>query len=129
MICLDSDCIIDFLKGKEEAVMIVKKYEDEIFTTEINVFEVLLGVYLRDNYEKEELVIKNFFGNIKKFSFDNQCGELSAKILADLIRGGKEINQNDCLIASIILKNGSHRIITRNEKHYSKIKGLKVIKY
>ena len=39
MICLDSDCIIDFLKGKKEAVDLVRKYKEEVITTEINRFE------------------------------------------------------------------------------------------
>ena len=49
MIFIDSDCIIDFLKGKKEAVDIIKRYKEKIATTEINVFEGLFGVYLKKN--------------------------------------------------------------------------------
>ena len=40
MICLDSDCIIDFLRGKEEAIRIVERHKEELVSTEINIFEV-----------------------------------------------------------------------------------------
>ncbi len=30
MICLDSDCIIDFLKGKKEIIELVEKYRKRL---------------------------------------------------------------------------------------------------
>ena len=60
MICLDSDCIIDFLKGKKEAINVINKYNEEIITTEINVFEVLFGIYLKKEVsEKQEYIAKD----------------------------------------------------------------------
>ena len=47
MICLESDIIIDFLRGKEKAINTVNKLKDEIITTEINAFEVFYGIYLK----------------------------------------------------------------------------------
>ena len=70
MICIDSDCIIDFLKGKEEAVKIVEKYKEEIMTTEINVFEILFGIYIKkDINEREEFAAKEFFDSIVVLPF------------------------------------------------------------
>lgn len=130
MICLDSDCIIDFLKGKKEAIEVVNKYSNEVFTTEINVFEVLFGVYLKKNInQKEKFATKEFFDSIEVFSMESGCGEIASKLLTDLIKSGFVIDQNDCFIASIILNNGCNKIITRNKKHFSKIKGLKIIGY
>lgn len=39
-----------------------------------------------------------------------------AKVFSDLIKKGKTIEQNDCLIASIMITNGCNKIITRNKK-------------
>jgi len=44
---LDSDCVIDYLKGKKEAIEVVGKYKDEIVTTEITVFEVFYAPQIR----------------------------------------------------------------------------------
>ena len=130
MICLDSDCIIDYLKGRKEAIEVVSNYKDEVVTTEITVFEVFYGIHTKKDFnEKEEIIAKEFFDSIPVFPFDKGCGERSAKIFASLIKRGKLIEQNDIFIASVILNNGLSEIITRNKKHFSKIKGLKVIGY
>ena len=130
MICLDSDCVIDYLNGRKEAVDIVGKYKEEIVATEITVFEVFYGIHARKDFsEEEEVIAEEFFNSIYVFPFDNGCGEKSAKILARLKKEGKLIEQNDCFIAAIVLNKGIDGIITRNKEHFSKIKGLKVIGY
>lgn len=127
MICLDSDCIIDFLRGKKEAVALVDHYKENIITTEINKFEVLFGIYLKkDINEKEENTAKLFFDSLEILSFDEGCGEESARILASLSKEGNIINQNDCFIAAIMIKNGCKNIITRNKKDFERIKGINV---
>ena len=127
MICLDSDCIIDFLKGKKEAVEIVEKHKSELVTTEINVFEIFTGIF-RKNKFNDEGITKNFFESLDILS-SSGFGEKAALIFTDLINDGKEINQNDCMIASILLTNGCNKIITRNVKDFEKIKGLSIIRY
>ncbi len=130
MICIDSDCIIDFLKGKEKAVKIIEQYKEEVMTTEISIFEILFGIYIKkDINEKEQFAAKEFFDSITVFPFDSECGEISAKILTFLIKKGMRIEQNDCFISSIMIKNGCERIITRNKEHFSRIKDIHVISY
>ncbi len=87
-------------------------------------------IYLRKDFKEEEkLSAQGFFDSIGVFAFDGGCGEISAKMLASLDKQGLTINQNDCLIASIILKNGFNKILTRNKKHFERIKNLKVLGY
>ena len=107
MIFIDSDIIIDYFRGDESIVNILNKNSDEIATTEINVFEVMFGFYLKNNIsEKKIKEAKEFFKNIEVFSFNQSCGKKAAELLSKLIKEGKQIDQNDCLIASMILKNG-----------------------
>ena len=130
MICLDTDVIIDYLKGKQDAVDVIKEYAGEVITTELNVFEVFHGIYLRNySIEKEKEIADSFFNSLDVLPFDEGCGELGAKITAELVKKGKLIEQNDCLIAAIILKSRFDKIITKNNKHFSRIRGLKVIGY
>ena len=129
MISLDSDCIIDFLRGKKEAVDVINKYKDELVTTEINIFEVFVGIYKnKEIEEKEGEVAKSFFESLEVLN----CGSFglkSASIFCELINNGKEIEQNDCFVASILLVNNCNKIITRNTKHFSRIKNLEIISY
>ncbi|MBI2672539.1 type II toxin-antitoxin system VapC family toxin [Candidatus Woesearchaeota archaeon] len=129
MICIDSDCIIDFLRGNKEAIEVIKKYKDEIATTEVNIFEIFSGIYLRDNIsEREEEITKQFFTSLNILYIDG-WGIKAAKIFSSLVKEGKMIDQNDCFISAIMLVNGCNRIITRNIKHFSRIKGIDVISY
>ena len=57
------------------------------------------------------------------------CGKIAAEILAKLFKEGKIIEQNDAIIISIMLKNGIDKIITKNKKHFDRVKGIKVISY
>ena len=130
MICIDSDCIIDFLKGKDEAVKIVSQHRGTIFTTEINVFEIFFGVYNKKQInEEEELAAKHFFNVIPILPFDEKCGEISSKILTSLFKEGNALSQNDCFISSVMIKHGCNTILTRNVKDFTRVKGVKVITY
>jgi len=128
MIFIDSDFIVDYLRGKENVITIVNNLQEEIATTEINVFEVMFGIYLKQNVSQRQIDLANeFFSNLKVFSFGQDCGKRTAQILSNLIKQGKEIDQNDCLIASVILGNGYNKILTNNKKHFERIEGLELI--
>ena len=130
MICIDSDCIIDFLKGEKKAVGIITSYKEEIATTEINVFEVYFGIYLRESVsQKEEDTADLFLSSIEMLSSNNGWGKQSAKLIADLAKQGRIIDKNDCFISSIMKANNCNKIITRNVKHFCRIKGIEIIPY
>jgi len=128
MIFIDSDSIIDYLRGKENVTTVINNFQEEIATTEINVFEVMFGIYLKQNVSQKQINSANeFFSNLKIFSFSQGCGKKSAEILSSLIKQGKEIEQNDCLIASVILGNSYSKILTNNKKHFDRIRGLESV--
>ena len=130
MICLDSDCIIDFLKGKENAIQIIKENKDSLVTTEINVFEVWFGIYLKKELdEKEAENTRIIFDSLEILPFDNNSGEIATKILSKLTKKGNIVNQNDCFIAAIMIKNNCNMIITNNKKDFSRIEEIKVKSY
>lgn len=130
MICLDSDCIIDFLKGKKDVIRAVNRYHEQVVTTEINRFEVLFGVYAKKPHRHQEKEIaSNFFDVIEVLPFDEGCGDVAASTLAFLTKKGQVISQNDALIAAAMSKHGCSTILTRNTKHYDKIPGINTVKY
>lgn len=53
----------------------------------------------------------------------------AAKISASLLLKGKQIDDNDVLISGMMVANGVNKIITKNVKNFSMIKGLEVISY
>jgi len=58
----------------------------------------------------------------------NSC-ELASEIFWSLKKEGKEIEQFDCVIAALLISNCINKILTRNSKHFEKIKKLEVISY
>ena len=128
MICIDTGCIIDFLRNKKGAVEIIGKYRNELAVTDINIFEVFIGIYTKENYGQEDEYARGFFDSIKVLDRSG-WGEKAAEILADLIKKGSVIEENDCFIASIMMANGCDKIITNNAKHFSRIEGIETISY
>ncbi len=131
-ICLDSTIIIDFLNGRKEAVNIIENYKskESFFTTEINVFEILVGIYLKKNINEDELVkAKDFFNTLDILPFDYGCGEEASLIYSALVKSARLIEQADIFISAIMKKNGYSKIISRNKDHFSRIEGIEVISY
>jgi len=130
MIGLDSDCIIDFLRAKQNAIDIISANKGLIITTEINKFEVLFGIYKRkDMCEEEKILADKLFSNITVLPFDEGCAKIAAQQLGNLSKEGNIIDSHDMFVGAILLKNECPKIITRNIKDYSRIDGIEVISY
>ena len=100
MIFIDSDCIVDFLKGKKEAIEAMLANNKNLATTEINVFEVLFGIHLKKEIPQKELeAARRFFDSVNIIPFDEGCRRIAAEISSKLSKKGEEINQNDCFVA------------------------------
>ncbi|PIN91372.1 hypothetical protein COU57_01010 [Candidatus Pacearchaeota archaeon CG10_big_fil_rev_8_21_14_0_10_32_14] len=125
---LDSSFIIDLLKGDERALNKSKDIgKNEIIkTTTINSFEVLQGGEYARKDEKEK--INRFFDNIEIIDFDFNSSKKGGKIHSDLIKNGIEIDPEDSMIAGIALIH-NEKILTKNVKHFSRIKDLEIESY
>jgi len=132
MLCLDSTFIIDILRNNSKAK---QKYDEidknSIFTTIINLYELVSGVYAaRDkNHEKHISILNELLKNIPVLGLDLVSIEKASQINGELSLKGKEVDDLDILIAGIILSNAYNTILTKNVKHFSRIKELKVESY
>ncbi|MEK6857133.1 MAG: type II toxin-antitoxin system VapC family toxin [Nanoarchaeota archaeon] len=124
----DTTFLIDLVKGKKETKKLLESGED-ILTTQINMYELVRGLFLKSIYSAKFAEIINSLGDLRVLSLDNKSIVKSAEISADLIKKGEVIQDADCLTAGIALSNGINTIITKNVKHFSRIKNLKVESY
>lgn len=131
MICLDSTLLIDFLRNKKNAIEKVEQLRDEqICSTSINIFEVMLGINLMKFNKEEKLkIFQEFTGNIPILNFDFVSGVLASELSANLIKDGETIDQMDCLIAGVMKAKNCDTIVSSNENHFRRIKGIKVESY
>ncbi len=128
---LDTTLLIDFLRGKKEAIEILDKSATGIlFTTEINVFELIVGAYIIEKNTKEHIEkVHALLSRLSVLNIDRNAAIESGKIAARLIKEGKRIEETDCLIAGTAIANGIKAIATRNKEHFERISEIKVISY
>ena len=137
MILADSTFLIDSLRKKPNIKQYLSRNPNEIlFTSEINVFELFLGIYSskilakdKSLYEKRKQRIEELISKFQILSFGRKEAIESSKILGILYREGKPIEFRDGLIAGIARSNGISRILTRNIDHFNRIEGIKAVKY
>ncbi|MBI5051539.1 PIN domain-containing protein [Candidatus Micrarchaeota archaeon] len=132
-VILDSTILIDVLNGDEAATAKIRELEaknDGLFTTQINVFEIIQGVYCYGKGVDEELAAFHLLlEKIKILDLNYLSAYYSGKLAGELKKRGITIPQGDLLIAGIGISNNLNRVVTKNEKDFSKIPGIKVETY
>ena len=92
-------------------------------------YEVIRGLFLKTVSSSKFLEIMEMFENIKILPLDDNSIIKSAEISAELIKKGIIISDCDCLTAGIALSKGVNKIVTRNLKHFDRIRGIKTENY
>ena len=128
MILLDSTFLIDLIRGKKETLKIINSKES-LLTTQINMYEVIKGLFLKNITSSKFVEIIEMFNNIKVLPLDDSAVIKSAEIYADLTKKGIEIHNFDCIIAGTALSKGINTIVTKNADHFKRIKELKIEAY
>lgn len=127
----DTTLLVDFLRGKPTALKIVQEAEAKsLVTSEINVYELIEGVYERGiNIDEHLGKVLLLLSRLTVFPFDRRAAIKAGIISSNLSKTGKKIGEVDCLIAAVALANGITEIATQNKEHFDKIKELKVFTY
>ena len=132
MVVLDSDLIIAFLRGRDnayEVFEVLRKQQESLKTTVFNVAELYKGCYAMKNVAKGLLKVRNLFESLNNIlDFNEIAIQEYAKISADLKKRGNPIGTMDELIASICLAN-NETFYTRNKDHFEKIEHLSIINW
>ena len=125
---LDSTFLIDLLNGKKETLGIAESNE-RLLTTQVNMFEVIRGIFLQGHSYDKLLEAKESFESISVIPLDESGLIKAAEISAHLIKSGKRISDVDCLTAGIAISKNISTVVTRNIKDFQKIKGIKAETY
>ena len=127
---LDTCFIIDLLNNQEDAVQKSEELDQQnisLFTTAVTVFEIWQGVSDIKNKEKLEK-INTLLESIGLLNLDKESAKIGGKIHSELYDQGIPIQPEDSMIAGISLKHGK-KILTRNTKHFSRIKRIEIEAY
>ena len=130
MIGLDTSAIIDLFKGKQEIRELVAKIKEPLASTQINYLELQFGINPEEKtHQKEHQYYNKLFRKLIHLNLNTISSVKASEIKWKLKKRGEHIGTFDCTIAGIFLTNGVQRVITKNEKHFSKVPGIKVISY
>lgn len=127
-IVVDSDILIDLLREKDEAVKKIKELEknEELATTDINVFELYYGAYKSNKKDKNLSSTRGLLKNLTLLHTTEEAMETGSRIYSDMKAKGKSIDIRDVLIAAITLQNGAS-LLTRNREHFERIEELVLV--
>lgn len=127
---LDTTVLIDILEQKPDVAPIVEYSTETFFTSQLNVFELMVGVFaLKENQAKHCESAERLLSRFHILDLTPAAVRLAAQIQGKLYQQGRPINDVDSLIAAIALSNGINIMITRNKKHFEQIKELTVVTY
>ena len=126
---LDTSAIIDFFRGNAAIRTKLQALEEDgtVFsTTVISVVEMFRGIDVSNREKVKEL--DEYFGGVELLALTPESAR-EAGIISSMLRGtGLLIEPEDCMIAGIAKTKGEP-ILTRNTKHFERIRGLKIETY
>ncbi len=123
---LDTDTCIFWLKGnKRIEKKALKVGLDRLFISFVTLSELYYGAYKSQKIKENLAGIKTLEGKLRRIDSDQGTCETFGKLKATLVSQGKVINDTDLFIAAGALGNDVV-LVTNNEKHFKRIKGLKV---
>ena len=121
---LDTDTVSYALRGVESVVQsLLETSPTQVAMSSITLAEFRFGADLRGS-KKLHRIMAQFVAGIIVLPFDNDAADSFGKLASQLRSAGTPIGQMDTLIAAHCLST-KLVLVTNNQKHFSKIKGLK----
>jgi tRNA(fMet)-specific endonuclease VapC len=125
-ICLDTNMLIAYVKNREPGASLVEKIVRSYacYVTVITVYELLFGIA---RTRKSEIGEEALLDIMTVLPLTDAAARRAADLHAKLIFRNQDIGVKDVLIASICLEYDIP-LITMNERHFSRVPGLKLIR-
>lgn len=126
-ICLDTDFLINSIKKDQKTQAKLDELEERGFTslstTVINAIELYIGAYRSKNKEQEIAKVASMIDRLHLLTLNHKSSQLVGEINYEL--RSNPIGEKDLLIAAIVKEN-DQILITRNTKHFEKVRDLKI---
>ena len=121
---LDTDITIFLLRENKQVISkLVTIDPNELAVTSATVAELLVGVHRKKSINQLN-ALERFFSNKLIFDFNFEAAQVFARLKTHDLKNSP-LDDMDLMIASIcIVQNAT--LVTNNEKHFRRIKGLKI---
>lgn len=125
-IVLDTDVMIEHLRGKGGRLVDTLEEKAELATTVVNAFELYHGAHRSRQTARNLSAVKNLISTLNLLAFDEPSAERSGDVLATLEREGRAIDPKDLFVGCVAVQNG-FAVATYNGEHFGRIPGLLVV--
>ena len=126
MYCLDSDIMIQVIRGDKELKKKIDPIEPEnVYFTTVTLCELFKGAYKSKKKEESVQFLYEILKNYKVLSLNIRSSEIFGMDFSKLEKIGKPTQILDLMIASITKANNLI-LITRNKKDFENIPDLKL---
>ena len=128
---LDTSYLIDLMDGLPEAVQKMQQLHEKkenIFITVVSVFELWSGIVRSQKSDQEKRKVLTVLQSQLILDLNQPSAEEAGKIDGVLAGEGLIIDAEDSMIAGIARHYGE-AVLTRNIKHFKRIKGLIIETY
>jgi predicted nucleic acid-binding protein len=124
--CLDTDILIEYFRGNEAIRRKVESLtgKDSLGLIWLTFYEFFKGIFVSGRLGEEKF-LQELNETCLILNPSYEAAKIGGEIYATLKKEGRLINDADILIASIV-KAHDAVLVTNNEDHFSRIKGLKI---
>jgi predicted nucleic acid-binding protein len=121
---IDTSIFIDYLRAKNKAKTRLQNLPDDavIYVSSVTLYELYMGATTPQKW----VDIKKLTDGITVLSFDQEVAEKAAIIYQELRRANELIEFRDIFIAATAIIHDLP-VLSRNAKHFKRIKALTVI--
>ena len=130
MACLDTSFLVDLIRGKEQIKTLLEeliKRKQIITIASPSLMELMSSASLNQKRDEKKEII-DILSSMSVLSLDAESAIKAGEIEAKLIISGETIPSTDIMIAAIAMQN-NETLVTKNKKHFSRIKGIEVVDY
>jgi tRNA(fMet)-specific endonuclease VapC len=124
---LDTDIAIELLRGRNVHVaeQLASRNRNAIFLSTVTVAELMFGALRSWKPQESTVICRQFCSAFQLVELDQDAGERSGAIRADLESRGERIGAYDVLIAGIASA-GGHVLATHNVREFGRVAGLQI---
>jgi len=130
MACFDTSFLIDLLKGKPEVAALheeLDESETRMCIAAPSIMELWSGACRSKVPEKEKSRLLELFQSYELLEFELNSAKEAGQIENDLHKAGTPIQPEDVMIGAIS-RFANQTLVTR-DAHFTRIPGLRVLKY
>jgi tRNA(fMet)-specific endonuclease VapC len=126
---LDTDCVVEYLRGRAEAVQLVTSLRLAGVAISIVTFgEIYEGIHYGERRETHERGFRDFLRLVPVLPLRQRDMKRFAIIRGALRRSGSPIGDPDLLIAATAIERDL-MLVTGNLRHFGRISGLKTLDF